>query len=163
MYGIDWSEDGPEAQFVERLGRLLEEDGGPRIGGRILGLLLLAPAELSLEEIAERLRVSKASVSTNARMLEHFGVLERVSHPGDRRDFYRVGPDSPVRMLERRMEWMRRLSAVVADGAKTPAAGHPAVQRRFRALCEVQRHALSSSEETLRHLREMAAQQEDER
>ena len=64
-----------DEQFVERLGRFFEAEGAPRTAGRILGLMLLTPGELALDEIAERLQVSKASVSTNARQMETAGVL----------------------------------------------------------------------------------------
>ena len=56
-----------EDAFIEHFARLLEQDGGPRIAGRIAALLLLSPDALALDEIAERLQASKASISTNAR------------------------------------------------------------------------------------------------
>src|SRR5690606_41593620 len=77
-------------QFVERMGQLFEAEAGPRIAGRLFGLLVLTPGALSLDEIAEELRVSKASVSANARMLESMHVISRVTRPGDRRDYYEV-------------------------------------------------------------------------
>ena len=82
--------DTRTAHFVERMGLALEADGLPRIAGRIFGLLLVSEEPRSLDELAAELRVSKASVSTNARLLEHRGVLEQVSRPADRRDYYRI-------------------------------------------------------------------------
>jgi DNA-binding transcriptional regulator GbsR (MarR family) len=96
--------------FIERLGLLLEREGLPRIAGRIFGYLLIHAEACSLDELSERLQVSKGSVSTNARHLEMIGLLERVSEPGDRRDYYRMGPDAWERMLEsaqRRWEQVR--------------------------------------------------------
>jgi DNA-binding transcriptional regulator GbsR (MarR family) len=148
-----WREDAPETQFVERLARLVEEDGGPRISGRILGLLLLTPGELGLDDIAERLQVSKASVSTNARMMETFGILERVGHPGDRRDFYRVAPDAIARMLERRARWLQRFGEAVKEGARTEAARDATVRTRLRELCGMHQRAMRNVERTLRAFR----------
>lgn len=96
--------------FVERMGLLLEHEGLPRIAGRIFGYLLIHAGAFSLDELSERLQVSKGSVSTNARQLEMIGLVERVSEPGDRRDYYRMGPDAWERMLEsaqRRWEQLR--------------------------------------------------------
>lgn len=152
MDNTEWGHS-PEDQFVEKLGRLIEEDGGPRIAGRILGTLFLSARELSLDEIAERLQVSKASVSTNARLLEQLGVVERRAHPGDRRDFYRVGPDTVVRVLERRMAWLRRFGDTLAEGAATPAARDEQVRSRFDTVCGVHRRALRHAERMLRVLR----------
>ena len=142
-----------EAAFVERFARLLEREGGPRIAGRIAALLLLTPEALSLEEIARRLKASRASVSTNARLLEQWGLLERIGRPGDRRDFYRANPQGAVNLLERRLEWMRRLGAVAAEGARSQAAQHPVVRERLRALSRLQAFALRNTERALRQVR----------
>ena len=87
-------------RFIERMGFLLETEGMPRISGRILGFLMLEEGAFSLDELADSLQVSKASVSTNARLLEQHGLLERTGSPGDRRDFYRLGNDPWDRMLQ---------------------------------------------------------------
>ncbi|HVH11726.1 MAG TPA: hypothetical protein VM759_01670 [Longimicrobium sp.] len=86
-------------QFVERMALICEKEGMPRIGGRIFGYLLATDQTFSLDELAERLQASKASASTNARMLEQFGMIQRVSVLGDRRDFYRVQDDPWEQML----------------------------------------------------------------
>jgi DNA-binding transcriptional regulator GbsR (MarR family) len=99
-------------QFVERMGLHLEAEGLPRSAGRIFGFLLLTDTAYSLDELAELLQLSKASVSTNARLLEQCGMLERTCEPGDRRDFYRLGADAWERMLlvgRRRWEDMQGL------------------------------------------------------
>lgn len=87
-------------RFIERMGFWMEHEGMPRIAGRILGFLMLEEGAFSLDELAETLQVSKASVSTNARMLEQNGLVERAAAPGDRRDFYRLGHDPWDRMLQ---------------------------------------------------------------
>jgi DNA-binding transcriptional regulator GbsR (MarR family) len=106
-------------QFVERMGVTMEADGMPRIAGRIFGFLLLHGEPCTLDDLAERLQVSKASVSTNARLLERLGILERMAAPGDRRDYYRMGPDAWERMLrvaQQKWEVMLRMLAE-AEGA----------------------------------------------
>jgi DNA-binding transcriptional regulator GbsR (MarR family) len=98
--------------FVERMGRIMETEGMPRIAGRILGFLLIHEGAFSLDDLAEQLQVSKASVSTNARLLEQVGALERTSEPGDRRDYYQMGPNTWERMLrmaQRRWEATRQV------------------------------------------------------
>ena len=64
--------------------------------GRVSGWLLLSdPPVQSLTEIAEGLGVSKAAVSGAARLLLQSRVVERVSEPGQRGDFYRALPADP--------------------------------------------------------------------
>jgi len=104
--------------FIERMGLALESDGLPRIAGRIFGLLLVSEDCRSLDDLAAELRVSKGSVSTNARLLEQRGVLERMSRPADRRDYYRVPPDLFMHTMAQRLaRWQRFHEAV--GGART--------------------------------------------
>ena len=86
-------------QFVERMGLVCEKEGMARSAGRIFGLLLVGGRPYSLDELAEKLQASKAGISTNCRMLEQFGMIERVSSLGDRRDFYRVREDPWEHMM----------------------------------------------------------------
>ncbi|MEW5929949.1 MAG: MarR family transcriptional regulator [Gemmatimonadota bacterium] len=127
-------------EFVERMGRMMEADGLPRSAGRIFGFLLLAEAPFSLDELAEKLRVSKASVSTNARLLEQAGLLERSSAPGDRRDFYQMRPDAWEQMLRVARRRWETMQAALEDGeASLPpemgvARGRLAEAARFHAF-----------------------------
>jgi DNA-binding MarR family transcriptional regulator len=114
--------DPADEEFVERVGRFFEADAAPRTSGRMLGLLLLVPEELSLDDIAERLRVSRASVSSNARNLEGWGIVERVSRLGDRRDFFRIAPDLERTLLRHRMERLAAVELLLDAGTATPAA-----------------------------------------
>ncbi|HEU0054003.1 MAG TPA: MarR family transcriptional regulator [Longimicrobium sp.] len=93
-------------EFIEMMGRHFEEEGVARIAGRLFGLLMLVERESTLDELAEALRVSKGSVSSNARLLEEWGVAERVTRPGDRRDFYRIAPDMSERLVNRQIQRM---------------------------------------------------------
>ena len=104
-------------RLIERLGLVFEEsDRMPRIASRILGLLLLTPGECSIDQMAERLSVSRASISVDARRLEECGVVERITRKGDRRDYYRIAPDHYSRTLERRLKVMNRLISVLDEG-----------------------------------------------
>ncbi len=85
----------PEQQaFIERVGLYFEQYHLSRIGGRLLGLLLLIDRPLGIAEMATTLGVSRASVSTNIRETADFGLTERVGILGDRRDYYRFSADA---------------------------------------------------------------------
>jgi DNA-binding transcriptional regulator GbsR (MarR family) len=137
MRDDDGSLEPADEEFVERVGRFFEGDGAPLTGGRMLGLLLLSPREMSIDEIADRLRVSRASVSTNARQLESFGVVQRVSHMGDRRDFYRTAPDLERTLLRHRMERLAQVESLLAAGTATPAAQDERVRGRLQVLARM--------------------------
>ena len=67
------------ARFIESMGMYFESSGIPRIGGRILGLLMIAHAPLTADDIARILKISLASVSTNMRALTASGMIEKTS------------------------------------------------------------------------------------
>ena len=136
-------------RFIEKMGLLVETDGMPRIAGRILGLLLLTPEPLSLDALARELQVSKASASTNARLLERLGAVERVAKPGDRRDYYRVDNRMPERMLQIRLERVTRMRDLVAECLE---GGAPASEEVRRRLEEMERFHGKCAEEIRRGL-----------
>ncbi len=111
--------DRQTAGFIERMGWALESDGLPRIAGRIFGLLLVSEDCRSLDDLAAELRVSKASVSTNARLLEQHGMLERNSRPSDRRDYYRIPPDLFSHTMAQRLERWQRIHEAIGEARST--------------------------------------------
>jgi DNA-binding transcriptional regulator GbsR (MarR family) len=131
-------------QFVERMGLICEKEGMARSAGRIFGLLLIGGRPYSLDELAEKLQASKAGVSTNCRLLEQFGMIERVSSLGDRRDFYRV-QDSPWEHIMRvaQTRW-REMVKIFGDAQ---AALPPQMAEGKRRLREAERfHGLLLTE-----------------
>jgi DNA-binding transcriptional regulator GbsR (MarR family) len=101
--------------FVDRIACVLEQDGLPRIGAQIFGLLMISENDLSLDEVSETLEVSKASVSINTRLLEQRGVIEKVTRRGDRRDFYRIAPDLFQRTMQQRLARWQRIHNLVGE------------------------------------------------
>jgi DNA-binding transcriptional ArsR family regulator len=109
-------EDSPViSQFIENMGLHYQHYGLSRISGRILGLLLVTPQPISSEEMAEALQVSRSSVSTNLRTLLMTGLIEKVSLPGNRVDFFTLTP------------------GLVAKGSRTAHGSHYAFKDDRRA------------------------------
>ncbi len=79
--------------MVEVAARLCQMMGLPRSVGQIYGLLYLAPRPLGLDDIAESLGISKASVSTGTRHLLSWHAVRQVWKPGDRKDYFEVQAD----------------------------------------------------------------------
>ena len=102
--------DAPLSPSMQRAADLFahqfEAQGLPRIGARILALLLLSSRPLHLDDIARALRVSRASVSTNTRVFLHLGLIEPAEVRGDRRRHFRLAEHA----------WENRLVAMAAVG-----------------------------------------------
>ena len=148
-------------RFIERMGLVCEKEGMSRSAGRIFGLLLACDGPFSLDEIAELLQVSKASVSTNARMLEQMGFIERVTEPGDRRDFYRAEGDPWERMLSiAQTRWQDMLTTFAEAQHAFPAENSPGRERIARAE-RFHRLLLDESEELLGRWRELRGREDE--
>jgi DNA-binding transcriptional regulator GbsR (MarR family) len=80
-------------QFVEAWGAMGALWGVNRSVARVHALLMATEGPLSLDEIAERLQISKGNASMSLRELRTFGVVRQVEVPADRRDFYVTEPD----------------------------------------------------------------------
>jgi DNA-binding transcriptional regulator GbsR (MarR family) len=80
-------------QFVEAWGAMGALWGINRSVARVHALLMASEGALSLDEIAEKLQISKGNASMSLRELRTFGVVRQVEVPGDRRDFYVTEPD----------------------------------------------------------------------
>ena len=135
------------------MGLVWEQEGIPRIAGRIFGFLLLQEDPCSLDDMAAALEVSKASISTDARRLEQLQLIERVSRPGDRRDYYAIAPDVPVRALELKIASMRRMTVSSDEIGRITASVAPVVQARLHAFGTAHQQMIESLEELVAGLR----------
>lgn len=102
--------------FVERMGLTMERLGASRTLGRILGLLLVADDPLSLTEMADILRVSKASISTNTRLCEQAGLVLRIGIPGDRRTYYEIVPGGFETNISQKLLGLYEMVALAEEG-----------------------------------------------
>lgn len=135
--------------FVEQIAVILEADGMARVAGRIFGLLLVSAEPRSLDELAEKLGVSKASISINVRLLEEKGVVERIGRQGDRRDYYRTAEDMFERMLEQRMAKVRRLQQSIEFACKACLRENHVVRSRLENLDLAYNHLLDVTQRAL--------------
>ena len=79
-----------ELHYVEEVALGFERQGLFRMAGRVIGWLLICdPPEQTFGQIAEVLQASKGSISAAMKFLVPSGIVERISRPGDRRDYYR--------------------------------------------------------------------------
>ena len=77
-------------RFIEGIGRLAATVGVSRVIGQLYAMLFLSEKPLCLDDMVERLKISKGNASLNIRKLESLGVAKRVWVKGDRKDFYQA-------------------------------------------------------------------------
>jgi DNA-binding transcriptional regulator GbsR (MarR family) len=92
------------SKFIEGMGMYFENQGVPRIGGRILALLMISHDPLSAENIRSILKISRGSISTNMRILTVSGLAEKVTVPGDRTTYFEFPGTALEQMVVARIQ-----------------------------------------------------------
>lgn len=114
--------------YIEEVGLALAAFGLPRMAGRVYGALLVAdPPELSAEDLASILRASRGSISSSTRMLELGGLIERISKPGERRDYFRNKPGAWAASLQTRMNASQVFLKLAEKGLEVANSSDPKV------------------------------------
>ena len=122
-------------QYVEEFGLYFERVGLPRMAGRIIGTLLISePAQQSMQEIGAALQASKSSVSTALKLLVSLRLVDQVSIPGERRDYYRANSDMWIRSFRSRMHQMTELRELAEHGLDLMADAPPERRRRLENM-----------------------------
>ena len=104
------------SKFIEGMGMYFENQGVPRIGGRILALLMISHDPLSAEDLGSILKVSRGSISTNMRILTVGGLAEKVSVPGDRTTFFEFPGTALEQMVVTRIQSSLIFKKIVEQG-----------------------------------------------
>lgn len=95
-------------EFSRFAGEMAESLSFNKSIGQIYGLLFISPDPLSLEDIANRLSMSKGNASINLRVLEDWGAVRPTSVHGSRRDYYQANHDLKDVALRRLKEGFGR-------------------------------------------------------
>ena len=94
-----------EQNYVEEVGLVFEQTGLPRMAGRIIGRLSISDSLYQTTgDLTEALMASIGSISTMTRLLIRIGLIERVSLPGQRRDYFRIKLGASHQLLKDGME-----------------------------------------------------------
>ena len=79
--------------FIQGMSRISQFWGFPKAMGAIFGALYFSPDSLCLDELVERVSITKGAVSTNVRALERLGLVHCQVRIGERRDYYAAETD----------------------------------------------------------------------
>ncbi len=117
-------------QFIEDAGDMIDEHGLPHMAGRVIGALLVCmPPHRSLDELAGELQASNGSMSMATQLLLRFGVIEKISIPGERRHYYRVRSDLWSILFAQREAHLERHRRVTETGLRL-LEGRPVEEKR---------------------------------
>lgn len=125
-----------EQAFVEINARFFEDFGLPRIGGRILALLLVADEPFTLDEMAAKLKVSKGSASTNLRHFIQIGLVDIVTPLGERKTYYQWSPQAWQRRADVAQVGARGIKAIANSGLTAISDDNVVARDRLRMAIE---------------------------
>lgn len=91
---------GAQDQFILEWGRMSSSWGINRTMAQIHALLFTSGGPLTVDEIMERLQISRGNASMSLRDLMDWGIVRRFRKPGERRDTY-VSDTDPILMFAR--------------------------------------------------------------
>lgn len=77
-----------ERQVVQVFGDGVRVIGLPRSMGEIYGLLFISPRPLALDDLVEKLGISKGSASQGLRALRELGAVREIEVDGSRRAYF---------------------------------------------------------------------------
>lgn len=141
-------------KFTERISIVAQADGIPRIAGRLIGLMVLEAGPFSFSDLATRLEVSRASISTNTRLLENMGVIERIGKPGDRQDYFQLAKDPYAKLLHGLVFRMNKAEQLVgATQNDLPKGDH---QKRLKELRAFYRDMIKAYQQIIERMEDDA-------
>ena len=127
-----------EKNFIEEVGLLFEMVGLPRMAGRILGWLLICdPPHQSNSELTEALQASKGSISTMTRLLMQIGLIEKMSLPGERRDYFRIKPNAWSQITKQRISQTKAFRELAEKGLTLLNNAAPQKQQRLVEMYDI--------------------------
>jgi DNA-binding transcriptional regulator GbsR (MarR family) len=103
-----------EQQIIAAYAEAYNNFGLSALMGRIVALLIISPEPQSLDEISERLEMSKGPISQICRRLKDRNLIEKAWVPGDRKDYYQPVNDIFKQAFINQADKMRR-NADVAE------------------------------------------------
>ncbi|MFC1623850.1 GbsR/MarR family transcriptional regulator [Candidatus Omnitrophota bacterium] len=99
--------------FLSKVNQICNKFGLNNIMAQIYAVLYLSNRALSLNDMVERLKISKGSASINIRALERYGAVRKVWVMGSRKDYYEAETDIAKVIMDRVSSMaQRRLSEV---------------------------------------------------
>ena len=105
--------------LIEKVNKFCREFGLNNIMAQLYAILYFSKKPLSLDDMVERLKISKGSASVNIRILERDDIVRRIWVKGSRKDYYEAEIDISKVMIERIKSMASRRIAEVDDMLNT--------------------------------------------
>ncbi len=145
--------DRSKALFIRRWGELSGYWGINRTMAELHALLYISGDALCADEIMAALQISRGNTSMNLRQLVDWGLVSRVHHKGDRKEYFTAETDVwemfQTIVRERRRREVEPIIETIGRCQKMVAEGMPALTDLQQREAEIYLERLRSMDEFL--------------
>jgi DNA-binding transcriptional regulator GbsR (MarR family) len=138
-------------KFIASIAKLCDSFGLNKFVAQLYAVLYLSDKPLSLDDMADRLGVSKGNVSINIRELEKWGAVKNVWIKGSRKDYYEANLDVKGVLTGKLRSGMQRrlgeISTMIEESRKIIQSSEVAVTEEDKRLAMIYQERFSKVEE----------------
>lgn len=103
------------SKVIEKFGVYFDEVGLSKTYGRMFGFFMTSTQPISMRKLVENLRISKSTASIELRRLLTMGVIEKISLPDERADYYRLKNNIWSVNLNQKIQDIKKLRAIIEE------------------------------------------------
>ncbi len=101
--------------IMDRFGIYFDEVGLNKTYGRLFGFFMTTNEPVSMNQLVEKLQISKSTASVEIRRLLSMGAIEKVLLPDSRADFYQLKKDIWVQNLKQKNRDIKKLQSIISE------------------------------------------------
>lgn len=101
--------------IMDKFGIYFDEVGLNKTYGRLFGFFMTANEPVSMNQLVEKLQISKSTASVEIRRLLSMGAIEKVLFSESRADFYQLKKDIWVQNLKQKNRDIKKLQAILRE------------------------------------------------
>lgn len=131
-------DDYRRSHFVESIATMMEQEGLPRMTGRVMGYLLICePTHKSSAELADALNASRGAISTATRALLQTGLIHRRPVPGSRATYFEMQPEAMSQLIQGQAMRLGMMQQVIEQGLDLLTDRPPELRTRLQEFHDV--------------------------
>lgn len=122
-------------QLIEKIGVQSEKAGLTPAVGRIFAYLMIAdPPEKSFEEIYQYLQMSKSAVSNGLNALLQHGLIDYITHTGDRKRYFHINTKGWMEQTKKQIEGQEQLQPLIKEVLKSRSNKYPEFNKALEEI-----------------------------
>lgn len=102
-------------RIMDKFGIYFDEIGLSKTYGRLFGFFMTTNEPASMNQLVEKLQISKSTASVEIRRLLSMGAIEKILFPDNRADFYQLKKNIWAQNLKQKIRDIKKLQSIVEE------------------------------------------------